>query len=548
MIALPNRALHASATILVLAALWYVPWLIAHADLSVAWLSIPFVAANLLLVMAVVLACVNNWTKQIPQDLLLGSEPKPSVLVLIPTLGEPIEQVARTLRSVIDQQWPASSLCVVVGDDSHRSEIATLVHQIAEEYPGALIVYHRPPRQGAAERRGDAKAGNLNSAVAVGLLAAPETEFVETRDADDMVGDRTFLRRVVAQLVAEPQVAYVQTIKEAEVSAHDPFDNNQAHFYRGMLPARNATNSVFPCGSGVVWRRSALADIGWFPTWNLVEDLESGVRALGRGWRGVFLPIVGAIAQHAPEDIPNFYKQRGTWALDTMRLAFWGKRKGLGLRQRLHFVELDLFYLQAIATFIFILAPVCGFLFDQYPLEAGLRDYVAHFWPFAIAVELFLACLFSPLSYESVWRARIIWAGLAPVYVKATFLALVGGSGRKPRYVVTRKTHEFGWYWRETGVQAGLLLLLFGSMIYSASRKNLLERFDLGTAYWAILYGLLLAAFLRLSWFHPERIRRRPLRRSRSAAMAAGGEDRLLDAHPPSPARIPVAESPPRHS
>ena len=88
-------------------------------------------------------------------------------------------------------------------------------------------------------------------------------------------------------------------------------------FYRGQMLARNAHNAAFPCGSGLVWHRDALLDIGGFPAWNLVEDLQSGVEALRRGWRSLYLPIVGAVGQIAPEDLPNFYKQRGTWAIDT---------------------------------------------------------------------------------------------------------------------------------------------------------------------------------------------------------------------------------------
>jgi cellulose synthase (UDP-forming) len=104
----------------------------------------------------------------------------------------------------------------------------------------------------------------------------------------------------VGQLVADERVAFVQTIKEAQVSAGDPFNNRESMFYRGQMLARNASNAVFPCGSGLVWRRSALREIGEFPTWNLVEDVQSGVEALRRGWRGLYLPIVGAVGQHSP--------------------------------------------------------------------------------------------------------------------------------------------------------------------------------------------------------------------------------------------------------
>ena len=188
------------------------------------------------------------------------------------------------------------------------------MNELALAYPKASLRYHRPPRPGDPRRHGEAKAGNLNSALA---LLPPEIEFVETRDADDLVGDRHFLRETVGQLLAAENVAFVQTCKAGQVAPHDPFDNHQPHFFQCAMLSRYAANAVFPCGSGMVWRRKALHEIGDFPTWNLVEDLQSGLEALRRGWEGCYLPILGAYAQHSPEDLPNFVKQRGTWALDT---------------------------------------------------------------------------------------------------------------------------------------------------------------------------------------------------------------------------------------
>ena len=56
----------------------------------------------------------------------------------------------------------------------------------------------------------------------------------------------------------------------------------------------------------------------------------------------MYLPIVGAVGQHSPEDVPNVYKQRGTWAIDTVRLLLFNRWRGLDLRQRAQFLEHDL--------------------------------------------------------------------------------------------------------------------------------------------------------------------------------------------------------------
>jgi cellulose synthase (UDP-forming) len=487
--------------LVVASVVWYLPWLVAHLNVGALWLAVPFALGSIVLVANLLLSVINNWQRTSPPERLVDPGSELPVAVVIPTSHEAPEQVATTARSVLGQDWPQHRIRLIISDDAHSPDMRDLVTALSEEFEDATVRYHEPPERGDPEREGDAKAGNLNSAVRYIDRNWQDICFIEVRDADDEVADPAFLRACIAQLQHDEATAYVQTIKEARVSRGDPFDNNQPHFYRGSMHARHAANAVFPCGSGLVWRREALADIGGFPSWNLVEDLQSGIEALRRGWHGVYLPVLGAMAQHAPEDIPVTYKQRGTWALDTMRLVFWGGLRGLRLRQRLQFLELGLFYLQSFAMLTFMAAPIIGFAFVVYPVRASVGIYSLHFWPFAAALELFLVALMGGQSYERLWRARQMWAGLAPVYAKACILALAGGPHRKPSYEVTRKHDEFRWYWRETLVQTGFLLLLIGTLAYSLATTSLVSKFDVGSAYWAMFFVILLGGFVRKSWF-----------------------------------------------
>ncbi len=492
-----DRRAHAAGVTLIVCIAWFLPWLIAHADLTKPWLSIPFLLATCIVAAASIVSVVNRWQRAVPQRMSVPVGQEPRVAVIIPTLGEPIALLANTVRSVLDQDWPADRLWVLVSDDGHDDRVRELVNSLALAYPQASLRYHRPPARGTRRRNGEAKAGNLNSALA---QLPRKIHFVETRDADDLVGERHFLRETVGQLLVDRKLAFVQTAKAGQVSPHDPFDNQQPHFFQCAMLSRYAANAVFPCGSGVVWRRQALREIGDFPTWNLVEDLQSGLEALRLGWHGCYLPILGAYAQHSPEDLPNFIKQRGTWALDTIRLMLWAPKSGLNLRQRLQFYELGLFYMQGPATLVFLLAPILGFALHWYPVVTSTSAFVLHFWPFAAALELYLVSAHRPMSFEQLWRARLVWAGLCFVYARACMLAITGGRNGKPRYVVTRKENHHAWHWRQIVPHVVLLTMLAGSMAWSLAHHGLLSSFDVGSAYWAGLYSLLLLGFVRLSW------------------------------------------------
>jgi cellulose synthase (UDP-forming) len=516
-----DRRSRAAGVALFVCAAWFLPWLIAHADISKWWLSIPFVLATLIVAAASLVSVVNRWQRAVPRRQLVPVGEEPEVAVIIPTLGEPLRLLEGTILSVLHQDWPSDRLWLLVSDDAANEAVQDLVNRLALEHPKATLRYHVPPPNGHPSRHGEAKAGNLNSAL---TLLPEHIRFVETRDADDLVGDRSFLREAVGQMLAGDRVAFVQTCKAGMVSRRDPFDNQQPHFFQCAMLSRYAANAVFPCGSGVVWRREALHEIGDFPTWNLVEDLQSGLEALRRGWEGCYLPILGAYAQHSPEDLPNFIKQRGTWALDTVRLTLWAPKRGLSLRQRMQFYELGLFYMQGPATLVFLLSPMLGFALHWYPVVTTTSSFVLHFWPFAAALELHLVLAHRPLAFEQLWRARLVWAGLCFVYTRACVLAVLGGRNGKPRYVVTRKENRYAWHWHQIVPHVLVLSLLVSSMAWSISHHSVLSSFDIGSAYWAGLYSLLLLGFIGLSW-HGVRVSIRPRAWGASLArfLAAGG-------------------------
>jgi cellulose synthase (UDP-forming) len=487
--------------------LWCGPWLLLHLNYEDFWLSVPFAFALSLTMALTAVTCVNEWRRSVPETHPVPAGDEPIVGVLVPTLGEPVPMVLRTVESIFSQAWPANRLVVIVSDDRGLPELEHEVERLQNRYPLGRIVYHRPPKRGSPERRGDAKAGNLNSAYDRLIEIEPNVGFIETRDCDDEVVEPLFLRQVVGLLIHDDALAFVQTRKTARVSEGDPFNNLEPIFYEGMLLARHATNAVFPCGSGLVWRRNALESIGLFPTWSLVEDLMSGIEALRLGWKSAYLPIVGAHAQHAPEDIPNVYKQRGTWALDTMRIMFWLDFRGLGIRQRLQFAQMAIFYLHSFSTILFMLCISVTLFTNIYPFRLEGYEAAIRFWPLVVATELFLISLKGNRPFESVWRLREMAIGLAPIYAGASLRALFGGPDYVYRYRVTRKTDEHHWYWRETFLQTTLVLVLVTGLVYRIANTADWSAFDAGLLYLGLLQVIPMAGFVRKSWFGLDPVR-----------------------------------------
>src|SRR3989344_2317238 len=118
------------------------------------------------------------------------------------------------------------------------------------------------------------------------------------------------MQSLVGYFSEDPRTAYVQTIKQVKVSKGDPFGNHDVMWYGRTAASRDASGAMYACGSGVMWRISAVESMGGFSTWNMVEDLTTSYELLALGWRGKY--HYEALSKGlAPEDLPNYFKQRG---------------------------------------------------------------------------------------------------------------------------------------------------------------------------------------------------------------------------------------------
>lgn len=499
----PQLAIRALSVLLIAAIAYYLPWMFEHLHTAVPWLAWPFAAASVFSALCVTMSVINNWSSRVAGQTPLRGDDVPVVAVLIPTCGEPVPMILRTALGVLEQDYPADRMVVVVSDDAHNPSLAEALDNLG-------IIYHEPPPRDAPGRDGAAKAGNLNSALALVLARHPTIRYIETRDADDELGSDRFLRQTIGQLEADPRLAFVQTVKEAQVSAGDPFYNLDSQFYRGQMLCRHAANATFPCGSGLVWRVEALESIGWFPTWNLVEDLQSGMEALRCGWHGCYLPIVGAVGQHSPEDVKNIAKQRGTWAIDTVRLLIWGTQRGLTLRQRLFFTESAFFYLHSFTALVYIPGTALAFL-GVLPLTSTPLACLLHLMPYALLTELRVLALNGPFGdrrkhqrrpLRAFWFLKLIWIGMAPIYIRACCKALLGGPNHKPAYKVTRKRNEVAWHWRQTIPEALLaapvpIALAIGLIAQTVPSLLIV----VPTGYWGLENCIALALFVARGWY-----------------------------------------------
>ncbi len=376
-----------------------------------------------------------------PEGLSLPN-PLPTVDIFVPTCGEPLSVLRTTLEAVsrIDYQ-PVE---VYVLDDGDSPAVSALSQALGFHYLSR-------PREDLSRR--DSKGGNLNFG-----LSRSNGELILVLDADQ-VPTPDILARTVG-FFRLPKVAFVQSKQSFLLPEGDPFFNRDEIFYEVVQSSNDQANAVISCGSGVVYRRRALLEMGGFATWNLVEDFTTSYELVSRGWKGLYFPY--ALSRGlAPATLAGVYRQRFQWSLDTMRLFFWNnplRKAGLTWNQRFHFLLIMVSYLvSGLVLPIFYLVPLISYWRGYSFLQGAEWQYVALRGAYLLATVLMFRYLF--YRKDALKQFKML-CGLFPVYALAILTALFYPPGRKPVYRPNngqaRQHFRLGWLY--LAPQLGLII------------------------------------------------------------------------------------------
>jgi cellulose synthase (UDP-forming) len=442
-----NRVLY---VLTILAGVVYLSWLISVTD----W-SHPVAAGMFLLAELICFVCVLVWGDMLSEQRLHpleGMEWKgdlPDVDLLITVCREPMEVVRPAFEAAARIDYPR--LQVTVLDDGTSEEVKSLSKQLNFRYTT------RPERISA-------KSGNLNHGMRI--TSAP---FVMTLDADQ-VPRPDVIRRMIGYFQI-PEIGFVGSRQSFRVPGNDPWGNRDTVFYESMQISKNAFNASISCGSGVIYRRKAIEEIGGFCEWSLVEDLHSSMLLEDKGWHSVYYPF--ALTEGtAPSDIFAQQQQRRQWATDSVRILFWDNpflRKGLSWHQKVCYFHFGYNYIMfGIAYPIFFVMPIWGLFTGQFVLSSPVWLFAAYRMPY---LALMRWMNWSMTNHKQDMQSFQVQAGLWFVYLVAIFTALLHPQ-QKPTYRVNTKVG------RDINLLARMLALM----------PNLLL---IGLSLAAIGYGLL---------------------------------------------------------
>lgn len=322
----------------------------------------------------------QSWSPLERQPVPLSAYPAvPTVDIMVTVVDEPLEILSQTLVGCLSQDYPRDRFRVYVLDDGHRQEVKALAESLGCGY------LRRP------DRPRHAKAGNLNHA-----LRLTDGDLIAVFDVDH-VPTRAFLKDTVG-FFTDPTVAIVQTphhfynpdIFQRNLRVGDRVKNEQALFFRALQVGRDAHNSAFFAGSGGLFRRKPLEEIGGFQTATITEDIHTSMQLHAKGYKSCYLNRVLS-AGLMPETFEGYLKQRKRWAMGCIQILQHDNpltKRGLTPAQRIDYFGSIFYFFFGTPRLICLVAPLASLLFQTPPLKADVWALSAYFFSFYIASTL----------------------------------------------------------------------------------------------------------------------------------------------------------------
>lgn len=402
-----------------LSGLAYLAWIIATYNRAHPFAGGVFILAEICCLALFFLATLGLWTLRFKPLEGLPAHKCYSVDVFVTTYAEPMLYVSKTLKAATKIEYEGL-LTIYVLDDGNRDEVRELAESLD-------IIYLS--RDVAGVSKANAKSGNLNFG-----LKNSSGDLILTMDADQ-VPKPEIVKRLVGYMEFE-KVAFVQSKQEYYTQSGDPFYNKSQVYYDVVELALDNNDNAFSAGTGVLYRRKALEELGGFVEWNIVEDFTTSYELHARGWKSFYFPH--ALSKGlAPTSIWGIYQQRGQWALDTMRIFLWDNpffKKGLKFTTRVGYSTVAMSYICSAFIFpFFYLIPIWTYL-------TGNSILTKPEWQFLAIRSIYLIFMVIATQYlcykQQPGKQFRMLAGLFPIYITGILRAFRYPKGKKPGYCV----------------------------------------------------------------------------------------------------------------
>ncbi len=351
-----------------------------------------------------------------------------STTVFIACYNEPVDVLENTIFS-IKQMCKRGNGSPYILDDSTDKKTIEDIKDLALRYRIGYI--HRDNRRGY-------KAGALNDA-----LKITDSKYFAVFDADQEPLQE-FLTELIPIMEDNDDLSIIQ-VPQKYVNNNTPVakgaNDIQEVFYNFITEGKSLENSMFSCGSNVIYRTETIKSIGGFNEKNVTEDLATSIKLHESGYHSIYYNRPLAYGE-APQTLNSYFIQQSRWSQGSIGIFFQVikllfTRKKLTLGQKTGYFVSTSWYFVGVVNMLMLVFPLLFIFFNIVSIITP-ENYIFIF-AFYIIFNFF-AFSSSVYSVEKsiipVMRNMSLTFISSPIFIKSAIFALIG---KKTSFKVTPK-------------------------------------------------------------------------------------------------------------
>lgn len=407
-----------------------------------------------------------------------------TVDVFIPVYGEAVDEIRETAVAARDIYGKHTTYIL---DDGKSDEVEAMARKIGVNY------IRRPTNE-------HAKAGNINYA-----LSQTKGDFFVILDAD-FVADRHFIYETLP-FFEDDLMAFVQTPQ---------YYNNQNNFvstaagfmqhvfYSLVQVGKNRFNAAFCVGTNVIFRRTAIEQMGGIYYHSKSEDIWTSMILHEKGYKSIYINKVLAVGK-TPETIKAYSKQQLRWATGSFEIFIKKNplfNKKLTVDQRIQYFATTAFYFNGFAAAILLILPAFQIFFNITPISLDIPFYQWVLLYSGFYVTQIILAMYTMGGFKI--GTLMLSATSFPIYIKAFFNAL---RGRDEAWQATNRVDSYDSPFNYIRMQTYVGIFLFLTLIVGIWKSIYTTEFSVSIA-WSALNAFIFVYFICVALRESSQMRR----------------------------------------
>jgi cellulose synthase (UDP-forming) len=379
--------------------------------------------------------------------------------VFVACYNEPVDVLENTIVSIKQMCKRGNGLPYILDDSTDKTAVED-IKELAIKYKVGYI--HRDNRRGY-------KAGALNDA-----LKMVDSKYFAVFDADQKPLQE-FLTELTPIMEDNNNLAIIQVPQKYEnnvTRVSKGANDIQEVFYNFITEGKSLENSMFSCGSNVLYRTEAIKSVGGFDEKNVTEDMATSIKLHELGYHSIYYNRPLARGE-APQTLNSYFIQQSRWSQGSIGIFFkvlkmLFRRKKLTIGQKTGYFVTTSWYFVGIVNILMIAFPLLFILFNVVSIiTPGIYIFIIGFYIIFNFFAFSLSIYSMEKSVYPVLRNMSLTFISSPIFVKSAFFALIG---KKTSFKVTPKSDSSKLPLKGIWAQLTIFFITGIGVIYSIFR------------------------------------------------------------------------------